>query len=195
MEAAMSGNDVYNTLTPETLGYIDGVVEPTEGFANGQLYFLESGGLTIAQNGSVTSAPLKGFPDIGYGSYLKDVNSLAAVLQVFTMTSQVTINGVQQSFTGNVFQISADIAVASGQPVTPATSIVEYFQELVTGDTSEYQLTVSSQDEVLAKLNSDISNALGDFIAGTTYREGIASITFVAVPDGADVNEKYVVFS
>ena len=39
----MSGNDVYNTLTPETLGYIDEVVEPTEGFANGQLYFLESG--------------------------------------------------------------------------------------------------------------------------------------------------------
>jgi len=26
----MSGNDVCNTLTPETLGYIDGVVEPTE---------------------------------------------------------------------------------------------------------------------------------------------------------------------
>ena len=25
----MSGNDVYHTLTPETLGYIDGVVEPT----------------------------------------------------------------------------------------------------------------------------------------------------------------------
>jgi hypothetical protein len=107
------------------------------------------------------------------------VNSLAAVLQVFTMTSQVTINGVQQSFTGNVFQISADIAVASGQPVTPPTSILEYFQELVTGDTSEYQLTVSSQDEVLAKLNSDISNALGDFIAGTipTYTFGTSPPT------------------
>jgi hypothetical protein len=64
MEAAMSGNDVYNTLTPETLGYIDGVVEPTEGFARIASRNFVTGCLTDDVTGEARSYWILGFKSV-----------------------------------------------------------------------------------------------------------------------------------
>jgi RTX calcium-binding nonapeptide repeat (4 copies) len=162
MEALVSGQNVYGNIDPGSLDQLFGLLEPFEGFGSAPVTHSQDGSLYVAIE------PGKAIPDIAYGMNLKDVNSLTAVLDSLSVSSQALVNGQMQSFSGNVFQIAANIATARGQTVPTASEIVTYFQGLIAIDTSSNLLPIVTASFMAAQLQNDLNNALTDFVTGNT---------------------------
>src|SRR5580658_979871 len=108
MVAAMSGDPDY-VLSQAVLNQVAGLLEPLEGYG-----FNNTGAMY-----NVGSIVL-----IGYGLQLTDQNGLPAALDALTVSNVVvSINGTNQSFSGNVFQIASAIASARGLPI-PSTATI-----------------------------------------------------------------------
>ena len=149
----MSSQSPYANLPIETLDQLFGFIEGIEGWGDYRNP-LHNGALYVAS----------GVPDIGYGFNLKDANSLSAVLDSLSVSSHAAINGVQQAFAGNIFQISAAISAARGQSIPTPQSIVSYFEGLIQGLVKEG----ASAEAYQAALN----NALTDYVTGNTPTSG-----------------------
>lgn len=167
----MSGGNPYVTLSPNTLSLMNVIIDQAEKFVS-QIYVivqnpweLPSGPLNapiqISTKNSGTVA------NIGYGSTLEDMNSLMGVLQAFEMSSQVNINGTTQSFSGSVFQIAQQIAIASGDSSVPTvTSIVNTLSSITSSDAAFGADLDESAQQIAQSITADLDSALGYYITG-----------------------------
>lgn len=113
----MSGNPSY-ILSQAVLNQIAGFLEPVEGFGKNNTGALYNVGRLVL---------------VGYGLQLTDQNGLRSALDALTETVVVRVNGVNQTFSGNVFQIASGIAVAGGTAIPTISAILASFQSLLSG--------------------------------------------------------------